>query len=65
MSLARAALPRVSKSVRLGNSGLKVSPVILGCLQFGSKQWMDWILEEKESVEMVKAAWDMGINTFE
>ncbi|KAJ3902063.1 aryl-alcohol dehydrogenase [Lentinula edodes] len=43
--------------VRLGNSGLKVSRLILGCMSYGSPEWQDWVLPE--------AAHDAGINTFD
>lgn len=29
--------------VRLGNSGLKVSKIILGCMSYGSAEWQDWV----------------------
>ena len=51
---------------QLGKSGLKVSVPILGCMGFGNKQWVwDWVLEEEESLNMIKAAWDRGINTWD
>ncbi|KAK7753416.1 hypothetical protein SLS62_004707 [Diatrype stigma] len=53
--------------VRLGKSGLKISKVILGCMTFGSSQWegSPWVLEEEESFKVIKAAYDMGINTWD
>ncbi|KAF7375093.1 Aldo/keto reductase [Mycena sanguinolenta] len=51
--------------VRLGNSGLKVSKIILGCMGYGSPEWHPWILGEQECIEHVKAAYDLGINTFD
>lgn len=48
---------------RLGNSGLVVSNPILGGLHFGASQWYDWVLDEKESISLLKAAYDKGINT--
>ncbi|KAF8328980.1 aryl-alcohol dehydrogenase [Amanita rubescens] len=51
--------------VRLGNSGLKVSRVILGCLSLGTPDRESWILGEEESHKMIKAAYDAGINTFD
>ncbi|GIK07518.1 hypothetical protein Aspvir_003184 [Aspergillus viridinutans] len=51
---------------QLGKSGLKVSVPILGCMGFGRKDWVwDWVLEEEESMKMLKAAWDRGINTWD
>lgn len=43
-------------TVRLGKSGLKISRVILGCMSYGSKDWQDWVLEEDEALEHIKAA---------
>lgn len=31
----------------LGNSGLKVSKVIVGAMSYGSSDWQDWILNEE------------------
>jgi len=53
--------------VRLGNSGLKVSKIILGCMTYGSPEWnkQSWILEEKTAMEHIRAAYEAGINTFD
>lgn len=42
--------------VRLGQSGLKVSKIILGCMQYGDKGWQEWVLEEDEAIEQIKFA---------
>ena len=42
--------------VRLGNSGLKVSKIILGTMQYGLKEWADWVLDEDEAVQHIKYA---------
>ena len=42
--------------VRLGNSGLKVSRIILGTAQYGSREWQCWVLEEEEAMEHIKSA---------
>jgi len=34
-------------------------------MSYGSSQWNSWILEEKESLEMLKAAYDRGLNTWD
>jgi len=36
--------------VRLGNSGLKVSKIILGTMQYGSSDWAKWALGEEEAI---------------
>jgi len=57
--------PKVGKYVRLGNSGLKVSRIILGCMTYGSTTWQEWMLGEKEGLEHIKFAYENGINTFD
>ncbi|CAE6522337.1 unnamed protein product [Rhizoctonia solani] len=51
--------------VRLGNSGLKVSRIILGLMSYGSKDWAGWVLGEEEAIEHIKTAYDLGIQTFD
>lgn len=52
---------------RLGSSGLKISKIILGCMTFGSSKWQGspWVLDEEESLKVIKSAWDHGINTWD
>ncbi|KAI0001057.1 NADP-dependent oxidoreductase domain-containing protein [Russula vinacea] len=60
--------PTVTKRVpyvRLGNSGLKVSRIILGMLSYGDSRWVPWVLDEKEAIEHVKFAYEHGVNTFD
>ena len=40
----------------LGNTGLKVSRLCLGCMTYGSKKWRDWVLEEAESRPFIQRA---------
>ncbi|OAX32991.1 Aldo/keto reductase [Rhizopogon vinicolor AM-OR11-026] len=49
----------------LGKTGLKVSVPILGAARFGSPKWAPWILDEEPSMEIMKAALDLGINTID
>ena len=49
----------------LGKSGLKVSRVILGAMSYGSSEWQQWVLNEKESLPLLKHAYDNGINTWD
>ncbi|KAI0062425.1 Aldo keto reductase [Artomyces pyxidatus] len=51
--------------VRLGESGLKVSRIILGCMSYGTPDWMPWVLGEDEGIQHIKAAYDLGIQTFD
>ncbi|KAL1754901.1 NADP-dependent oxidoreductase domain-containing protein [Schizophyllum commune] len=57
--------PKKVPYVRLGNSGLKVSKIILGCMSYGSPEWQAWVLPEEEGIKHIKAAYDAGINTFD
>ncbi len=50
---------------QLGKSGLRVSVPVLGAMSFGHKDWMDWVVEEKEGLELLKGAWDRGLNTWD
>ncbi|KAL4268719.1 NADP-dependent oxidoreductase domain superfamily protein [Pleurotus pulmonarius] len=51
--------------VRLGNSGLKVSKIILGCMTYGSPEWQKWVLPEEEGIKHIKFAYDQGIQSFD
>ena len=42
---------------RLGNSGLKVSKIILGCMSYGDPDWMSWVLPEDKAIEHIKFAY--------
>jgi aryl-alcohol dehydrogenase-like predicted oxidoreductase len=49
---------------RLGRTGLEISRLCLGCLNFGSEQ--EWMMNDREaSVELVDRAIDLGINFFD
>lgn len=49
----------------LGNSGLKISKIILGTMGYGSKQWQDWVLDEEDSLPLIEHAYKLGINTWD
>ncbi|HEY7592040.1 MAG TPA: aldo/keto reductase [Actinophytocola sp.] len=51
--------------VRLGRSGLKVSPVCLGTLSFGDPQHRKWYLTEEQGEPIVRRAVESGINFFD
>jgi aryl-alcohol dehydrogenase-like predicted oxidoreductase len=51
--------------VRLGASGLRISVPILGAMSFGSSQWLPWVLDEDDSIKILKAAYDRGLNTWD
>ena len=49
----------------LGNSGLKVSKIILGAMSYGSSDWQEWVLNESDALPLLKHAYDLGINTWD
>ena len=51
--------------VRLGNTGLKVSRLCLGCMTYGSSKWRTWVLDEAEALPFFKQALEAGINFFD
>jgi aryl-alcohol dehydrogenase-like predicted oxidoreductase len=51
--------------VRLGQTGLKVSRLCLGCMTYGSPKWRPWVLDEQASLPFFKAAIEAGINFFD
>lgn len=51
--------------VNLGNTGLKVSRLCLGCMTYGSSQWREWVLNEEDSRPYIKRALEAGINFFD
>ncbi|KAK3991535.1 hypothetical protein QBC44DRAFT_393102 [Cladorrhinum sp. PSN332] len=50
---------------RLGQSGLKVSVPIFGCMSFGDPNSLDWVIGEEEALPLLKAAYDRGLNTWD
>lgn len=53
--------------VKLGNTGMDVSRICLGCMGFGDAQrWIhQWVLDEENSRPIIKYALDLGINFFD
>jgi aryl-alcohol dehydrogenase-like predicted oxidoreductase len=53
--------------VKLGNSGMDVSRLCLGCMSFGdASRWTHpWILDEERSRPIIRKALDLGINFFD
>src|SRR3954453_24226202 len=49
----------------LGNTGLKVSRLCLGCMTYGTSQWREWVLNEEESRPFIQRALEAGINFFD
>ncbi len=54
---------------RLGNTGLQVSRICLGCMSYGKSKpapppW-PWTLSEEDGRPFIKPALDLGINFFD
>ncbi|KAI8576495.1 hypothetical protein K450DRAFT_256435 [Umbelopsis ramanniana AG] len=59
-----ASLPKM-QYVNLGNTECRVSRICLGCMSYGDKNWANWVVEEDESLPLIKKAYDAGINFFD
>lgn len=53
--------------VKLGNTGLDVSRICLGCMGFGvAERWIhQWVLNEENSRPIIRKALELGINFFD
>jgi 1-deoxyxylulose-5-phosphate synthase len=51
--------------VRFGQTGLKVSQLCLGTMSMGSSAWKGWVLDEPDSIPILRRALDLGINFFD
>ncbi|MDQ0496899.1 aldo/keto reductase [Paenibacillus brasilensis] len=53
--------------VKLGRTGLDVSPIVLGCMSYGIPERGNhtWVIEETHSRSFIKKALDLGINFFD
>lgn len=50
----------------LGDSGLKISKIIVGCMSYGDKKWAEWVLEDEEKIfGILKKCYDKGLRTFD
>ncbi len=50
---------------QLGQSGLIVSRICLGCMTYGTPKWRPWVLDEVDAWPFYKKALDLGINFFD
>lgn len=55
------------KYMQLGNSGIEVSRVCVGCMSFGkaSADFHEWTLDPQDTEAIVKKALGLGINFFD
>ncbi|REC94729.1 aldo/keto reductase [Kushneria indalinina] len=49
----------------LGRTGLKVSPLCLGTMTYGTPRWRDWVLDDRQSRPFIEQALNAGINFFD
>lgn len=47
--------------VRFGKTGMKVSPLCLGCMTYGDPKWREWVLPEEPSMPFFRQAYEAGI----
>ena len=52
---------------KLGNTGMDVSRICLGCMGFGdAERWVHkWVLDEENSRPIIQKALELGINFFD
>jgi 1-deoxyxylulose-5-phosphate synthase len=51
--------------IRFGQTGLKVSQLCLGTMSMGSSAWKGWVLDEDDSIPILRHALDLGITFFD
>jgi aryl-alcohol dehydrogenase-like predicted oxidoreductase len=52
-------------TVSFGRSGLKVSRLCFGTMGVGSSRWKPWVLDEADSIPLLKRCLDLGITFFD
>jgi len=50
---------------QFGQTDLKVSQLCLGTMSMGSSAWKGWVLDEGDSIPILRRALDLGINFFD
>src|SRR5208282_6737960 len=50
---------------RFGRTGLNVSQLCLGTMSMGSSAWKGWVLDENDSIPILRRALDLGITFFD
>ena len=51
--------------IRLGQTGVKVSRLCLGCMSYGDTRWRPWVLDEQAAMPFFRKAIEAGINFFD
>ena len=55
-----------AQQLKFGSTGIKISPIIVGCMSFGSKKWAPWVEDDKEKVfSILNHCYDRGLRTFD
>ncbi len=49
----------------LGQTGVKVSRLCLGCMSYGSSSWRPWVLDADGAAPFFRRAVEAGINFFD
>jgi len=63
--LGRAADASRMEYTTLGDTGMEVSRICLGCMSFGSSEWRPWVLDEEEARPVIERAIELGVNFFD
>ncbi|MEQ8768450.1 MAG: aldo/keto reductase [Planctomycetota bacterium] len=50
---------------RLGDTGLEVSEICLGCMSYGDPGWRPWVLDKEAAGPFFRRAIELGINFFD
>lgn len=53
------------KTTILGQTGMRVSRICLGCMSYGTPEWRPWVLDEHQARPFFKRAIEAGINFFD
>ncbi len=51
--------------IRFGQTGLSVSQLCLGTMSMGSSAWKGWVLDEDDSIPILRHALELGITFFD
>ncbi|MFB6263523.1 MAG: aldo/keto reductase [Bradymonadaceae bacterium] len=51
--------------VNLGETGMKVSPICLGTMTYGTSEWREWVLDEEAARPFIRRALELDVNFFD
>lgn len=49
----------------LGDTGMTVSKICLGCTSFGDSVWREWVFDEADGKAIVERALELGVTFFD